>query len=827
MLWIDSLLQDFRFGFRMLRKNPAPALAALGALALAIGACTAAFSLIDALLLRPLPVAAPDRLVALSYPAVIRGRSDGENFSYPAFRRFREAAGPDADLFGVSFSNGLAEVAFSNSESERARLNWISGSAFGALGVPPALGRTLNNDDGLHGDSAVLGYAFLKRRFGGSPDVLDRAMTANGRTFRIAGVAAKGFNGLEPGFLTDIWLPIESMRASVNNLADPSIEFLDIWGRLKPGVTPEALRQKLQPAFTATRRELARGFEAGGIPPGEMPRILTAALKVTPSGTGRANIVRLQFERPLWILGIVAALVLLIACSNIANLFAARAEAREREMAVRAAVGAGRMRLLQQAFVECALIAAPACLIGLALARGAAPLLVDRLMPSTMPAYLDLELNARGLLFTAIAGTFVTLLFGAIPAWRAATTLPEAALKSGNRSSARLGATRFLVVAQVAFSFVVLFLGGLLLISFRNLMNVDLGFTKQGVLLLGLDGRRVNDAAPNRDAIVSILNRVRSEPGVEAASMSNIELVAGPFAPIVHPFLRMPGQTTGKQGPAYLRVAPGFFETMRIRMITGRDFTDADLAPEGSAVIVNEAFVRRYFPGSNALGRRFERVNGESLNSWTPQIVVGVVSDAKYNSLRESVRPTVYEPLRYVGASRLAVRTAREPGAIAPLLRQVIHEASPDVRVNMVELESTKIANGILPERLLAMLAGFFVVVSAAMAAVGLYGVLSYSVSRQTREIGIRFALGAPRDAVAMSLLSRIALAIALGAALGLAAGLGVARYMESILFEVKPSDWTSAVIPLASLVAVAALATLEPLARAVRIGPGEALRHE
>ena len=811
----------------MLRKNATPTLAALAALSLAIGACTAAFSLIDALLLRPLPVAAPDRLVSFSYPAVMRGRPDGDYFSYPALRRFREAAGPDADLFGTSFSNGLAEVAFGNSEAERARLNWISGSAFGTLGIPPALGRTLNADDSSQRDAAVLGYAFWKRRFGGSPDVLGRSLTSNGRTFRIVGVAAKGFNGLETGFLTDVWLPIESLPGNANSLVDPEVDFLHIWGRLKPGVTPETLREKLQPVFTATRRELARSFETDGVPAGEMPRILGAPLKVVPSGNGRANIVRLQFERPLWILAIVAALVLLIACSNVANLFAARAEAREREMALRAAVGAGRLRLLQQALIECALIAAPACIVGLAFARATAPLLVDRLMPSTMPAYLDLQLNGRVFLFTAIAGALVTLLFGAIPAWRAAIAQPEAALKSGGRSSARLSAARLLVAAQVAFSFVVLFIGGLLLISFRNLMNVDLGFTKQGVLLLGLDGRRVADAAPNRNAILSILDRVRSEPGVEAASMSNIELVAGPFAPLIHPFIRMPGQATGAQGPVYLRVAPGFFGTMRIRMVAGRDFTSADLAPKESAVIVNEAFVRRYFSNDNALGQRFERVNGESLNSWRPQVVVGVVADAKYNSLRESVLPTVYEPLRDVGAARLAVRTAQNPGAIAPLLRKAIAEASPGVRVSMVELESTKIANGILPERLLAMLAAFFVVVSAAMAAVGLYGVLSYSVSRQTREIGIRFALGAPRDAVAVSLLSRIAFAVAVGAVLGLAAGLGVARYVESMLFEIKPSDWTSAAIPLAALLAVATLAAIEPLARAIRIDPSDALRHE
>ncbi len=265
---------------------------------------------------------------------------------------------------------------------------------------------------------------------------------------------------------------------------------------------------------------------------------------------------------------------------------------------------------------------------------------------------------------------------------------------------------------------------------------------------------------------------------------------------------------------------------MRIRLLSGRDFDGADLAPDTAAVIVNEAFVRQYLGGGNALNQRFDRTSEEFANEIS-QVIVGVVSDAKYNSLRETVSPTVYEPLRYFGASRLAVRTAENLAVIAPLLRRTVAEANPAVRVNLVELESTKIANSILPERLLALVAAFFVVVAAAMSAVGLYGVLSYSISRQTKEIGIRFALGAPRQDVAMSLLARIGLAIGLGAAIGLAAGLGVARYIESMLFEVKPSDWVGTALPLAFLLAIAILASLQPLARAIRIDPGSALRHE
>jgi hypothetical protein len=306
--------------------------------------------------------------------------------------------------------------------------------------------------------------------------------------------------------------------------------------------------------------------------------------------------------------------------------------------------------------------------------------------------------------------------------------------------------------------------------------------------------------------------------------MSNIELVAGPFAPMMRPMMRMPGQSGTEQGPLYLKVAPGFFNTMQIRLLGGRDFAAADLAPDVPSVIVNQAFARKYFPNGDPLGKRFER--GDD-TGWAPQQIVGVVVDAKYNSLRETPSPTVYEPLRWVGAARLAVRTAENPAAIGPLLRQAVAESNPAVRVSMMELESKKIENGILPERLLALLAAFFVLVAAALAAVGLYGVLSYLVVRQTKEIGIRMALGAQRVAVARMVLTDMALMIALGSALGLAAGLALARYVESMLFEVKPSDWTSAALPLAALVAIAAVAALGPLTRALRVDPGAALRCE
>ncbi len=620
----------------MLRKNSSATFAALIALSLAIGACTAAFSLIDALLLRPLPVAAPDRLVALSYPSIVSGRPDGESFSYPALQRFRQTAGTDAGLFGESSNTGLAETTFGSAEPERARVNWISGQAFGIIGVPPALGRTLNTSDEGQSGAAVLGYDFWKRRFGGSPDVLGNVMRTNGRVFRVVGVTREGFSGFEPGFLTDIWLPLEAELPNPANLANPAVDFFHIWASLKQGVTPgDMLREKLQPAFTAMRRELGPSLAREGVPAAGMPRILSASLNVNPSGTGHAGFCA-QFAHPLWILGIVAALVLLIACSNVANLFAARAQMREREMALRAAVGAGRFRLVQQVWIECGFIAVAACIVGLAFAQAAGPATGK---PSD-------AVHHAGLFRCAHERS-------PVPLYRPRRRRGYAAVQCNSRlacshrpARGRIEIRRAIFRAHGRHAFSDhgpsgLQLRGLicrclLLISFRNLMSVDLGFTKQGVVLVGLDGRRVTDAAANRNAILDILRQVRQQPGVESAGMSNIELIAGPFAPMIRPIIRIPGQAGGPQRPLSFRVAPGFFDVMRIRLLSGRDFDGADLAPNlTAAVIVNEVFVRQYLGGGNALNQRFDRTSEEFANGIS-QLIVGVVSNAKYNSLREN-----------------------------------------------------------------------------------------------------------------------------------------------------------------------------------------------
>jgi predicted permease len=821
---LESLFQDVRFGFRMLRRTPAVTAAAILALSLAIGACTAAFSLLDALLLRPLPVAEPRQLVALSYANVMGRPSDDDSFSYPLYQRFRQTASPMADLFGATFNSGFqtATIGLAH-EEERVRANWISGEAFGILGLPPVLGRMITPDDErLARPVAVLGHAFWRRRFGASPAALGQPIALGGKQYQIVGVSPSNFSGLAPGILTDIWLPLTT-RSSARVYTDPQSDFFAVWGRLKPGVEPERLRQTMQSVFTHFRREQIANLLHAGLPPNRAEAFVNARINATPAATGRATLVRLQFARPLWIIAIVGGLILLLACSNLANLFIARASARERELAMRAAIGAGRARLAQQMLVESALVAIAACSLGVLFAQTAAPALVSRLMPVNYPAYLDLPLNLRVLAFAAATGLAVTLLFGSIPALRASSASPDRVLRSASsHRSARSGVLRPLIAAQAAFSLAVLFLSGMLLLSFRNLTHVDLGFSPHNLAVLTLTSGRVQDPAASE---LQLLDAVRAVRGVESAAMSDTALVGGAFSFTRRPFLRFAGRERVQQAAVYEQVSPGFFQAMQIPLLQGRDFSPADIAAHSPAVLVNQTFARLYFPERRAAGQRFERAIDDF--RFGPQQIIGVVRDAKYNNLREPAQPMVYEPLRSLSGGQLAVRAASSPLSIAAAARDEIQRVNGAVHVSSIELQSTLINDSILPERLLAMLAAFFAVVAASLAAIGLYGVLSYSVVRQTKEIGIRLALGAQPATVVRAILSNAAVTLSIGLGSGLAAGIALARYLESVLFEIKPSDSASLIPPVVAFLAVSALAGLAPSLRATRVDPAETLRHE
>ncbi|HEY1342695.1 MAG TPA: FtsX-like permease family protein, partial [Bryobacteraceae bacterium] len=622
----------------------------------------------------------------------------------------------------------------------------------------------------------------------------------------------------------DMWAPLAAGARNAKMLVDPTASWFVIWARVHPDTSPARLAQMLQPAYSDYRRGFARGIPPEYLPRDRVEQFVNAPLQAESAATGNNGYFRLVFSRPLWILAILAGLLLLICCSNLANLYAARAAAREREMAMRLSIGAGRWRLIRQLLIESSLVAGASCALALAFARAAAPAVVSRLSPTSYPAYLDLHLQWRTIAFVALAGIVSMLVFGVVPAFRASGVSPHETLKTGGGNSRRAAFLHPLLAAQVAFSFVVLFLGGLLLLSFQRLANVDPGFSSRGVALYRLRSKVKRDADQERLAEVRLLDELHSLPGVEGAGLSQVPLLAGDFGWVAFNLVRVPGRPEEPRGPRSLGISPGFLDAMRIRLVAGRDFDARDVV-RGGRVLVNESFAAHYFPAENPIGKRFEW--SPRPGKWDGQEIVGVITDIKYNNLREPPTPSVYFPIEAASGATLAIRTASATASNAPALRRAIQNVDPNLTVDDVVSQTTQIENTIIRERLLALLAGFFTLVAMALAAVGLYGVLSYALVRRTKEIGIRVALGARPAAMARLIVTRVALATAVGAAAGGAGAFELARFLESFLFEVKPADPFSQALPVALLLAAAAIAVAPPAWRAARVDPLVALREE
>jgi predicted permease len=821
--WIETVWQDLRFGCRMLRKNLAISSAAILSLSLAIGACTAAFSLLDSLVLRRLPVRSPETLVDLTYP---RDNDQADDFSYPLLERLRDGASRQVELFGVTFDLALQPVVFDASgpagsvQQESLRAQWISGQGFAVLGIHPTLGRLLTPaDDQPSGGNrvAVLSHTFWMRRFGGNPAVLGRWLTLAGRQFQIVGVAQAGFSGLETGVLTDIWAPLTT-RADRAALLKPDDNWFKVWGRLRADVAPEQARQVLQATFTEFRREQATSNQSA--------KFISAPLSVRSVSRGRPSLFFNAFQETLVIVTLVAGLVLLIACSNVANLLAARTAARGHEMAMRLAIGAGRLRLIRQMLIESALLAVTACALGLALASAAAPAIVSRLAPTFYPAFIEMHTDWRALAFLAALCLVTLVLFGTLPALRASAVVPNDALKMGGaKLASRLGLLQPVLALQIGFSLTVLFVGGLLLLSFQRLISVPLGFSQRDVVLFTLSAKDLRQPKQVRVATSELLDRIRRFPGVQAAGMSNLGLIGGEFSPNIEPGLIIPGREREQLRSRAMSISPGFFETMRIHLFEGRDFTARDADSKSGAVIVSESFAQRYFTGGKLMGKRFKRIADDP----QPELleIIGVVADTKYNNLREPSSPTIYEPLREIDGVTLEVRTATDPLHMTAAVREEIQTMNPVLRVTNVELQSTRIDNTIVRERLLALLSAFFTMVAVILGTIGLYGVLSYSVVRRTKEIGIRLALGAPHASVVWFIIRQISMVVVVGLVVGVGGGFAAARLVTAFLYQVRPSDFWSLALPLATLVAIATVAALGPAIRALRIDPMVALRYE
>lgn len=824
--WLDAIVRDVGFGARMLRKDATATVAVVVSLGLAMGACTAAFMLVDALVLRQLPVPEPDRLIYLAMPPTTPSQTrEGSSFSYPLFERFRPAGGGRVELMVVGYQ-ALRRVVFRDAPGgeERVHPQYVSGNFFGSLGIVPAHGRVLTvADDRREAPArvAVLSHAFWKRRFGGDLSVLGRVFTLEREfQYEIVGVAREGFTGVEPGVLTDIWIPATTIRADALN--SPGQHWFRTWGRLAPGVSAEEVQQRLQPVMTQFRRERVATFPADS-PADERARYINQPL-IARSAAHGPSFLRLEFERPLWVLAAIVSLVLLLACSNVANLLLARAAAREREMALRLSIGAGRRRLVQQLLLESGLLAAAASALGAMIAIVGAPAIVGFLGPAQEPVHLHLQFDGRVVGFLILLGAGTTVLFGLAPALRASAASPIDALKAtSGRHAAHARLLHPLVAAQMAFSLTVVFLAGLLLLSFQRLADVDLGFVADGVVLAEVEAVNRVDPQACKRAVIDLLSRLQSRPGVTAASVSAWPLLKGWgwSGPI-----RMPGQQIDPRQVSFLEISPGFLQTMLIALREGRDFNNSDVEPdEPGVVIVNETFAQTFFPNRRPIGQRFDRL--EDRDAVVSQEVIGIVGNVKYRNLRDDAPPTVYVPLRGRRGATVQVRTAMPLEAVVSMLRVEAARSTPVLAVAEVTRQSALVEYGRLRERLLALLSGFFALVSLALAAIGLYGVLSFAVVQRTREIGIRLALGARRRTVVRQVLRDVAVHAAIGIAGGVAGGLYGARFVKALLFEVEPMDPISLLLPIAGLLVVATMAAVLPARRAASVDPIVALRDE
>ena len=834
--WLDSLCADAVFGWRQLMKRKVTSAAAILSLALAIGACASAFRLIDALLLRPLPIDGPERLYACYNESNLSGGPlltlDG--YEYPMFRQMRSAVKDQAELIAISYAQRTDLTYASDQETEKAYLQNVSGSMFTSFGLRPALGRLLGERDDLAPGAnpvAVLSYDYWTRRFGQDAKVLGRTFRMGGRLYEIVGVSPERFTGVETGTATDIFVP---------TMMDPRVmgadnSWIRILVHLKPGYAIEAVRDRLQIPYREFRAEVAKRRFAG-MSRDRVDRFLSEPLMLAPASAGVSRMQR-DYRRPLVALGVLVALVLLIACANVANLMSAQAAARTREMALRVSIGAGRRRLVQLVLVESALLAIWAGGLGGAFAWWAAPFVAGRINPPDNPARLALPADWRVLGFALLLTLAVTLLFGLAPAVRASSVKPASALKGGEDPHSRRRLMRGSIAVQVAFCFLVLFVAGLFVATFERLSNQPTGFSAEGILLLDTTA----DHAQPPLYWDQVAEHLRTAPGVETVALAGWPLLKGD-ATIGS--ISVNGQPPGADVAYFIDVSPGWIDTMRIPLTAGRDFraTDSALwawwgssAPPGAppgVAIVNDAFVKQFFNGENPLGKYFEKTDGRCRFQ-----VIGLVRNARYRDLRGPILPVAYIPFQWVdgkGAPQpkrwgtFIVRTSsRNPMALASTLRREVPRARPEFRVANIQTQEDLNRSQTVRERLLARLALFFAAVALLLAGIGLYGVLDYSVLQRRREIGIRMAIGAQAGSIARLVTADVFGMVLVGALAGVALGIASVRYIAALLYQVKASDPAMLALPALTILGVALLAALPAVFRAVRIDPVAMLRSE
>jgi predicted permease len=843
--FLEQAAQDVRYAFRAMAASPLFTATAALSLALGIGANTAIYSFMNAIMLRSLPVQQPDRLAIVEWHAHSRPRvvvgingtarrygktgTNSPNFPYRAFETLRVGNNVFDTLFGYTYVQNFNAIA--GNEAEAIGGGFVSGNYFNGLGVPPAAGRLLGAEDDLQGapPAVVLSYAYWQRRFNGDPAAVGQTIRLNNVPFPIVGVAAPGFFGVDPQSNPMVFLPIHAMpglaqdpaREERRRFFDDHFYWIEMMGRLRPGVT-------IEQAQAATRAQFAAFAASTAASPKDTEVLPEVSL--SPGGAG-LDTLRNQYSKPLYVLMTMVALILAIACANLANLLLARSAARRREMAVRLSLGAGRWRIVRQMLTESVLLAAIGGAMGLLVAASGIRLITWLIANGRENFTLHAAIDWPVLAFTFGISVAAGIVFGLAPALQATRVDFTPALKeqrthsSGAGHGIRIG--HILIVGQIAVSLLLVLAAGLFVRTLVNLHAIDVGFNRDNLLLVNINGRQAGyRGAALARFYTGLTGSFRQIPGVRSASASTYPLVSR-F--VNSTSVVIPGRTSQKGDPEadIMAVDPAFLATMQIPILTGRDLEPGDLASPNVAV-VSPKFASTFFGDRNPLGHQFALDDGPH----APLIqIVGVARSAHYNSLQEQEQPVVYLPytndLNNLSRLFFTLRTAGSPATVVAAVRRIVHDASRDVSIGEVSTQADRMEQTISQERTFANLGACFAVLALVIACVGLYGAMAYTVARRTGEIGIRMALGAQRPKIVWMVLRQVLALSATGLAIGAVAARYCARLVESFLYGLKANDPLTIGAAVAALLLAAIAAGLGPAWRASRIDPAVALRNE
>jgi putative ABC transport system permease protein len=814
-------MRDLRDAFRSLVATPVVSVVAILSLALGIGANTAIFSILDSLILRTLPVNEPQRLVMID-------RGSWTNPIWEAIRD-RQQAFDGATAWSPTRFNLAA-----GGQTELVDGVWASGRFFEVLGTSAILGRTFVPDDdrrggGPDGPVAVISYSFWQRRFGGRADVIGNPLMVERVSYTIIGVTPPEFFGAEVGRKFDVAVPIGTeplVRGRENSLDQRSYWWLNIMLRLEPGQDIEAAAAALR----GMQPQIREATMPQDWPEQYKKTYLNEAFTLVPAATGSSGL-RRRYQQPLTAIMVVVALVLLIACANIANLLLARANARRHELSVRVALGASKVRIARQLLTESLLLSGAGALVGLLFARWGSGLLVRQLSSTTNTVFLDLGLDWPILGFTALIAVATAILFGVAPALRASRVQPNEALKEQGRGvvGERFGLGNLLVVMQVALSVILVVAAGLFVRTFSSLANVNLGFDQRAVLIANIDAQRLQlDPSQRPEFFERLRQTAANVPGVTSAALSRVTPVSGSTWNNVVEIPGAPARPERERMTNINLLSSSWFTTMGTRLIAGRDFTDRDVTGSASVAIVNEAFARKFFDSQNPLGRHIVQP-GSPTRPAIDREIVGYVEDAVYRALREPVPPTMYLPLLQQPdpPSRMAISVRAAGGSPALLTKSLgaaLTGVNKDIAITFRVL-SEQVNASLIQERIVAMLSGFFGGLALLLAGLGLYGVTSYAVSRRRTEIGIRMALGAAPNGVVRMVLRRVALLVGIGVALGAGISVWASRFVTTLLYGLQPRDPATLVLAALVLSLIGAMAGWIPALRAARIDPARVLR--